>query len=296
MTTQNDLDRTLGAWFHGDATTTPPPEPLARAIESTRHLRPRPCPVAWIGSSWIGARGTSGAPTGVAGLRPALVIGRVEGAAQRRSWRGITRQAWGLARVTSLAAAAVTILLAVAVSGVWLSVGGGSVPRSTSTPSAPASTPSPVANAFVSTLYRYSVQVPSSWVVTRAMSPWGGNSTLDTDATETDIFRAGPQTDAPTVSVRGQVLASGVTAAAWLDRWKGREGADASGRCFGSPSPWSSATVDGVVAWYFNWRCENGQDQAGNYDEYAFVLGDEGYVISGAPSMVDVLTASFKTK
>ncbi len=46
MTAQNDLDRALGAWFHGDATTAPPPEPLARVIESTRTLRPRPALVA----------------------------------------------------------------------------------------------------------------------------------------------------------------------------------------------------------------------------------------------------------
>ncbi len=48
MTAQNDLDRTLGAWFHGDATTTPPPEPLARAIEATRNVRPHTALVAWI--------------------------------------------------------------------------------------------------------------------------------------------------------------------------------------------------------------------------------------------------------
>ena len=35
MTAQNDLDRTLGAWFEGDALSAPP-EPLARVIESTR--------------------------------------------------------------------------------------------------------------------------------------------------------------------------------------------------------------------------------------------------------------------
>ena len=60
MTAQNDLDRTLGAWFHGDATTTPAPEPLARALEATRNLRPRPALVSSIGSAWIGAGETNG--------------------------------------------------------------------------------------------------------------------------------------------------------------------------------------------------------------------------------------------
>ncbi len=74
MTAQNDLDRTLGAWFHGDATSTPPPEPLARAIEATRSVRPRPALVAWIGSAWIGAGGANGFRGGIASLRLALVM------------------------------------------------------------------------------------------------------------------------------------------------------------------------------------------------------------------------------
>ena len=36
MTAQNDLDRTLGAWFGAEAAPAVPPEPLARIIESTR--------------------------------------------------------------------------------------------------------------------------------------------------------------------------------------------------------------------------------------------------------------------
>jgi YD repeat-containing protein len=77
MTAQNDLDRTLGAWFHGDATTTPPPEPLARAIESTRNVRPRPALVAGIGSEWIGSGGTNRVRNGIASLRPAFVVALV---------------------------------------------------------------------------------------------------------------------------------------------------------------------------------------------------------------------------
>ena len=76
MTAQNDLDRTLGAWFHGDATTTPPSEPLARVIESTRTLRPRPALVARIGSDWVGTGATSGRGR-VADLRPAVVFALV---------------------------------------------------------------------------------------------------------------------------------------------------------------------------------------------------------------------------
>jgi dipeptidyl aminopeptidase/acylaminoacyl peptidase len=85
MTAQNDLDRILFAWFHGDATTTPPAEPLARAIESTRTVRPRMALVARVGSSWVGADGARGASArhrpafGVA-LAVLLVLALVGGA------------------------------------------------------------------------------------------------------------------------------------------------------------------------------------------------------------------------
>jgi hypothetical protein len=77
MTTQNGLDRTLGAWFHGDATTTPPPEPLARVLATTGNVRPRPALVARLGSSWIGVSGTNGVRGGTTGLRPVLVLALV---------------------------------------------------------------------------------------------------------------------------------------------------------------------------------------------------------------------------
>ena len=73
MTAQNDLDRVLAGWFDGDAIA-PPPEPLARVIESTRGIRPRPALTARIGSRWVGAGSTSGPWGGVSSLRPAMVV------------------------------------------------------------------------------------------------------------------------------------------------------------------------------------------------------------------------------
>ncbi|MEP6638753.1 MAG: hypothetical protein ABJC39_05325 [Chloroflexota bacterium] len=64
MTAQNDLDRTLGAWFGAEAAPAPPAEPLARILETTRARRPRPSLVADIGSHWVVAGGST---TGVRG-------------------------------------------------------------------------------------------------------------------------------------------------------------------------------------------------------------------------------------
>lgn len=73
MTAQNDLDRALGAWFEGDVLSAPR-EPLARVIESTRNIRPRPALTARVGSRWVGAGSTSGPWGGLASLRPAMVV------------------------------------------------------------------------------------------------------------------------------------------------------------------------------------------------------------------------------
>jgi len=77
MTAQNDLDRALAGWFGTEAAATPPPEPLARVIESTRRIRPRPALTARVGSHLVGAGSTNGPWSGLASLRPALVIALV---------------------------------------------------------------------------------------------------------------------------------------------------------------------------------------------------------------------------
>ena len=74
MTAQNDLDRALGAWFSEEATAAPPPEPLARAVESTRTIRPRPALAAGVGSRWVGAGTTSGPWVGVTSLRRVALL------------------------------------------------------------------------------------------------------------------------------------------------------------------------------------------------------------------------------
>ena len=75
MTAQHDLDRTLGAWFGTEAAPAPPPEPLARILESTRQRRPRPWLIAGIGSHW--ADRSTGRSIGDAALRPGLILALV---------------------------------------------------------------------------------------------------------------------------------------------------------------------------------------------------------------------------
>ena len=74
MTAPYDLDRTLGEFFGAEAAAPPPPEPLARVLESTRTMRPRHLVIAWASSAWVGPGGTSVAWGAVASRRPGLVV------------------------------------------------------------------------------------------------------------------------------------------------------------------------------------------------------------------------------
>jgi len=76
MTPQNELDRTLDAWFGVAAAPAPPPEPLARVLEMTRDRRPRPSLVAAFDSQWVGTS-MNGVHTRLTGLRPVLILALV---------------------------------------------------------------------------------------------------------------------------------------------------------------------------------------------------------------------------
>jgi hypothetical protein len=141
---------------------------------------------------------------------------------------------------------------------------------------------------FVSPQYGYSVDVPRDWTITAATQPYpGGDGIEPPDPPFADIFRAG---DATEVRVKAQAVASGTTSAEWLSYWEGRRAV--GGQCFGSATPWADATVAGVPARYFLWRCNGTTDKA--YDEYTFLAGNLGFVISGTPSSVDIIVHAFR--
>lgn len=81
MTAQHDLDRTLAGWFGAEAAAAPPPEPLARILETTRDRRPRPALVAGIGSHWVAVtRTTSLRPVAIVALLALLALALAGGA------------------------------------------------------------------------------------------------------------------------------------------------------------------------------------------------------------------------
>jgi len=148
------------------------------------------------------------------------------------------------------------------------------------------------AGPYTSPLFAYTVDVPAGWQVVPAIKPWPAGQRIETDSTSVDTFRIpGSPIDA-SMAVAAQAAPQGTTAASWLSTWE-RIREDIGGRCFGSSVGWMTATVVGLPAWHVKWRCDNPTDERSNWDEYTFMAGGMGYVISGNPVMVDRLLASF---
>jgi hypothetical protein len=149
------------------------------------------------------------------------------------------------------------------------------------------------AGPYTSPLFAYTVDVPAGWQVVPAIKPWPAGQRIETDSTSVDTFRIpGSPIDA-SMAVAAQAAPQGTTAASWLSTWE-RIREDIGGRCFGSSVGWMTATVVGLPAWHVKWRCDNPTDERSNWDEYTFLAGGMGYVISGNPVMVDRLLASFR--
>ena len=172
-------------------------------------------------------------------------------------------------------------------------------PASSPTPSTPPSaTPFP-ANVFrivpfTSPQYGYTVEIPSDWSLTTATSDWHPTSDLAPLGTPTaDVFVVGDASTARRAEIVAEAQPGGTTAKQWTDRWEALR--EVGGHCFGSASPWTDVTVVGLAARTFSWRCNDSLlgERGGDYDEYVFLASGKGFVISGAPSIVQQLVVSF---
>lgn len=146
---------------------------------------------------------------------------------------------------------------------------------------------------FTSSQHGYTVDIPSTWEVVPAIRPWPAGQRIESDPTSVDTFRTpGSPIDA-SVAVAAQRAPEGATSTTWLATWEGiRE--DIGGHCFGSSTGWMTARVAGLPAWHVKWRCDSAPYERSNWDEYTFLAGGMGYVISGNPTMIDRMIESFR--
>jgi hypothetical protein len=148
----------------------------------------------------------------------------------------------------------------------------------------------PQPTTFTSALFGYTVDLQGSWTVTPATERWPAGSRLEPDQADADWFRL----DGSAAAIAAQDIPEGTTAAGWLARWEQiRE--DIGGHCFGSATPWTATMVGDFEARRIVWECDNPENAQSNWTEYVFPVSDMGFVISGTPSLVETLAASFRT-
>jgi hypothetical protein len=149
------------------------------------------------------------------------------------------------------------------------------------------------AGPYTSPLFAYTLDVPAGWEVAPAVKPWPAGQRIETDPASVDMFSIPGSPINASMAVAAQPAPQGTTSSTWLSKWEAiRE--DIGGRCFGSSVGWMTATVVGLPAWHVKWRCDSPTDERSNWDEYTFLSGGMGYVISGNPTMIDRLLESFR--
>jgi len=255
MTVKRDPDAILAAWLEEGPTALP--EPTRRAISAntrSNHQSRRPI--------WA-------------------------------SWRTPMNS---LARMT---VAAVAVVIAVG-GALYLfgpsRPGNGAAPTAATSPTPSATSRPPQASdlmvTYTSRRYGYSIDIPETWSVTPATAPWSGAFQIGEDPQDADSFLAKGSSDDASVAIKAHALPAGTTAGAWLSSWE--RAFEVGGHCFGSAIPWADARVAGVPARRLQWRCDSPRDSKSNYDVYSLVSGSTAYVISGTPSMVDLVLSSFR--
>lgn len=157
--------------------------------------------------------------------------------------------------------------------------------------SVPPETASLVLETFTSTLHGYSIQHPQSWRSTPATRSWTAGLVIP-HAAYTDTFHPERTTPGAAVAIAARPIQDGVTALEWMNDWA-RYREALGGPCVGPASAWKVASVAGASARRIEGVCDFAQ--AGqSFAELAWVIDGTAYVISGTPSVVDSMAASFQ--
>jgi hypothetical protein len=149
-------------------------------------------------------------------------------------------------------------------------------PPASAAPSAPASSGSAMAQ-YESPLYGYSVEAPASYQFIPATAEWPAGESLGPETEWTDRFRAGVFF----VGIASQVLPEGTTGAAWLDAYaqsvEDRE-------CSAPASDWTDFTFRDVPGRTVSFDCGGSPGI-----DYAWTIGDRGWVLSGDATVTDLM-------
>lgn len=196
--------------------------------------------------------------------------------------------------------AATAVVAAIAIGGLVYVVYPRPAPGSPSPTPGVSSTPSPSATAaptlelvtFTSSQFRYSISVPILWNAVPATEPWATEPIVEPDTAYVDTFHPRGTVLGASVAIAAQALPPATGAAQWLaDYARTRE--TSGGPCFGPASAWTDSTVAGMPARRIDAPCDVALAAQAAFVEYAFVVDGTGYVITGTPTIVELMVATF---
>ena len=136
--------------------------------------------------------------------------------------------------------------------------------------------------SHTSPLYGYTVEVPSAYQFIPATEEWPIGEALGPETEWTDRFRAGTSF----VGIASQALPDGVSTDAWLDAYA----RSVETRECGAPtSQWTEVTLRSIPGRTLSFDCGGTAAL-----EYAWTIGDRGWVMSGNASVVEMAVQSLQ--
>jgi hypothetical protein len=206
--------------------------------------------------------------------------------------RGAWRAPWRFTMPTLSKALAVGVsALIIVIGGAWLlGSRGPSVGNSTQSPTAEATEtapppPSQSQNAgssgpemtnHVSPRYGYAVDVPSAYQFVPATEDWPIGEPLGPETEWTDRFRAGTNF----MGIASQPLPEGTSTDDWLDAYARSV---ESRECGAPASEWTEVTFRDIPGRTLSFDCGGAPGR-----EYAWTIGDRGWVMTGEASVVEM--------
>jgi hypothetical protein len=225
-----------------------------------------------------------------------IVLAAFPSIKQRRAWG----MPWRLTMPSLTKAVAVGVAaLAIVIGGAWfLGSRGPSVGSPTLSPGAsseatapPGSTPpgtgqpsGPAMAEFVSPQYGYSVEVPAAYQFIPATETWPAGEAIGPETAWTDRFRAGTNF----VGIASQVLPEGTTDDEWMDAYTQSV---ESRECGAPASQWTEMTFREIPGRTLLFDCGGAAGR-----EYAWVLGNRGWVISGEAAVAELFLESLSVR
>jgi hypothetical protein len=135
----------------------------------------------------------------------------------------------------------------------------------------------PAMTQFESPLYGYTVQAPSAYQFIPATRPWPAGEALGPETEWTDRYRAGTNF----VGIASQPIPAGTSSEQWLEAYmqtvEKRE-------CGAPATQWTDLTYQGIAGKTLSFDCGGSPGL-----EYAWTIGDRGWVLTGDPAVAQLM-------